>query len=271
VAEGYSLTEVSRLTALPRASITRLIQSGVVRPTRGARGEYRFGFADLVVLRTAKSLADASVPAARITRSLRRLQAQLPASVPISGLRVEVVGDAVVVSEGDAQWRPDDGQLILRFGVEPTRGGVAFIEPAKPTPKREPEIDWYERALALDTHDPAAACEAYRKALQADAKHLDAYVNLGLALHRLGDLEQAEAVYRSGLAQCGADSLLLFDLAVLLEDRKRYDDALDAYRAAVKAAPDFADAHYNLAMLCRERGLPQEAIRHLSAYKKLTA
>ena len=44
----------------------------------------------------------------------------------------------------------------------------------------------------------------------------------------------------------------------------------DAYRAALVEAPDLRDAHYNLALLCEAAGLKQEAIRHLSAYRKLS-
>ena len=46
---------------------------------------------------------------------------------------------------------------------------------------------------------------------------------------------------------------------------------MEAYRKVVTQSPDFADAHYNLALLCQKRGLAQEALRHLKAYKKLKA
>jgi len=57
---------------------------------------------------------------------------------------------------------------------------------------------------------------------------------------------------------------------VLHEDLERPDEAIDGYRAAVAAAPDFADAHFNLARLCEARGLNREAVRHWSAFRKLT-
>ena len=47
-------------------------------------------------------------------------------------------------------------------------------------------------------------------------------------------------------------------------------DAADMYREALKEAPDLPEAHYNLALLCEAAGLKQEAIRHLSAYRKLS-
>ena len=107
------------------------------------------------------------------------------------------------------------------------------------------------------------------KLIAADIPH-GAFVNLGRLLHELGRMSEAEAVYAKGLAACGADGTLLFNLAVLLEDMHRGHDAETAYRAALAAAPDLADAHFNLARLCEARGLRQDAVRHLSAFRKLT-
>ena len=64
---------------------------------------------------------------------------------------------------------------------------------------------------------------------------------------------------------------LLFNLAVLEEDLGRAAEAADHYRAALDAAPDFADAHFNLARLCEAQGRRQEAVRHLSAFRRLSA
>jgi tetratricopeptide (TPR) repeat protein len=83
-------------------------------------------------------------------------------------------------------------------------------------------------------------------------------------------MREAEDAYAKGLAACGPDGTLLFNLGVLLEDMDRSDDAAAAYRAALAVTPDLADAHFNLARLCEARGLRQDAVRHLSAFRKLT-
>jgi tetratricopeptide (TPR) repeat protein len=269
VTEGYSLREVGKLLGLSRSIVCGLIDAGFVSPTRGRRREYRFTFPDLVVLRAAQGLSEAKIPPARILRSLRRLRAQLPQQVPLAGLRIEAVGDAVVVSEGEAQWRPDDGQYVFQFQVALPEGRLAFIGPAQTRPAA-PNAQWFERALALEAKHPDKACDAYRRALRADDKHRDAYVNLGRLLHERGDLSGAETVYRDGLEHCGADAVLLFNLGVLQEDQGRAQDAANSYRAAVQDTPGLADAHFNLARLCQAMGLEQEAVRHLSAFRKLT-
>jgi tetratricopeptide (TPR) repeat protein len=263
---GYSLRDVERLLGLSRSIVSGLIEAGFVAPTRGPRREYRFTFQDLVVLRAAQGLSAAKIPPARILRSLRRLRAKLPEAVPLAGLRIAAVGDAVVVNEGPAQWQPDDGQYVLQFHVGAPGGELSFLEQA---PADAGDDDAFERGLALETTDPDAACEAYRRALEAEPAHRDAYVNLGRLLHERGRLDAAENVYRDGLRHCGADAMLCFNLAVLQEDRDRPREAIASYRAAIAAMPDFADAHFNLARLCERQGLAQEAVRHLSAFRKL--
>jgi tetratricopeptide (TPR) repeat protein len=79
-------------------------------------------------------------------------------------------------------------------------------------------------------------------------------------LHARKQFSEAEAAYREGLAQCGRDEMLFFNLAVLLEAVARPDEAADLYRAALAENPELADAHYNLALLCESAGLQQEAI-----------
>ena len=80
---------------------------------------------------------------------------------------------------------------------------------------------------------------------------------------------EAESVYRRALQQCGADSRLMFNLGVLLEDLGRTGAALEAYQAAIGEDPNLADCHYNLARLYETLGKPQHAIRHLGQYRRL--
>jgi tetratricopeptide (TPR) repeat protein len=265
-AQGYSLREVCGLLGLSRSIVSSLTDAGFVAPERGRRNEYRFTFHDLIVLRAARGLVVAGLSSARILRSLRRLKAQLPEHVPIAGLRIEANGDAVVVSEGDRRWQPDDGQYVFGFTVAEKTGVISFID--APAPATSVDDQWFEQAAALEASAPEDACAAYRRAIEADPASGPAYTNLGRLLHQLGRLSDSEAIYRQGLERCGPDATSLFNLGVLLQDANRDIEAADAYRAALAASPEMADAHYNLALVCEANGMRQEAIRHLNAYRK---
>ncbi|MEO5693066.1 MAG: MerR family transcriptional regulator, partial [Usitatibacter sp.] len=106
----YGVRDVERLLHLPRSAIRALVAAGFVVPGRGPRNQLRFSFQDLIVLRTAQALSDANVPQRRITRSMKELRRQLPASMPLSGLSIGAVADRVVVREGATRWQAESGQ-----------------------------------------------------------------------------------------------------------------------------------------------------------------
>src|SRR6059036_2863341 len=85
---GYTTEEVARLLGLSPAQIRSYTRAGFLSPSRAARGELRFSFQDLVLLRAAKGLMAARIPAAKIRGSLRRLKQQLPRGRALSELRI---------------------------------------------------------------------------------------------------------------------------------------------------------------------------------------
>ena len=90
-----------------------MARAGILTPDRGPRREYRFGFQDLVLLRSARTLLDALVPRRRVHRALRQLVRQLPEGRSASQVRLMVEGTSIVAHDGDAVWRTDDGQLVM--------------------------------------------------------------------------------------------------------------------------------------------------------------
>ena len=56
----YGVRDVEKLLRLPRSAIHGLIKAGFVSPRRGPRKAYLFSFQDLIVLRTAQTLAATS-------------------------------------------------------------------------------------------------------------------------------------------------------------------------------------------------------------------
>jgi tetratricopeptide (TPR) repeat protein len=56
---------------------------------------------------------------------------------------------------------------------------------------------------------------------------------------------------------------------VLLEDLERRPEALESYKAALRADPSLIDAHYNAALLYEKLGRPRDALRHMAQYRRL--
>jgi tetratricopeptide (TPR) repeat protein len=263
---SYSVREVAAMLGLSAAQIRAYAHQGFLQPERGPRGELRFGFHDLVILRTAGELAAANVPQRKVRRVLQRLREQLPQDRSLTGIRIAADGDRVVVSDGGPAWNPESGQILLDFSVEELAEKTAAIES-----QRSPEVDeLYEVACEVEASSPDQAHQLYQRLLQLDPDHVDAHVNLGRLLHEDGAPAAAEQHYRRALEIDPEHETAAFNLGVALEDIGRFRDAIEAYQRALELDPQNADAHFNLAGLYERRGEKAAALRHLKTYKRLT-
>lgn len=264
----YGVRDVEKLLRLPRSAIHGLIKAGFVAPARGPRNAYRFSFQDLIILRTAQTLAAANVPAKRITKSLKELRRQIPDTMPLSGLAISAVGDRVVVKEGSSRWQAGSGQYVLAFDGDPAAGVMRIME-QKPAPANDNADEWFEKGCASESADAEAARALYAHALAANPSHISATINLGRLLHEAGHLEEAERIYRQAVAAGAIDALLWYNLGVLLTDMDRNDHALEAYEEALRINPRMADCYYNMALLCEALKQYKQAIRHMAQYRRL--
>jgi tetratricopeptide (TPR) repeat protein len=272
---GYTTRDVARVLKLTVAQVRGFARDGLFTPERGTRGDHRYSFQDLVILRTAKALVAARVPTRRIRGALRRLRQELPRGRSLAELRITAEGDRVVVHDGQAAWNPESGQLQLDFQVADlaTRAAPVARRAAQAARDAEQELDasdWYALGLDLEAVDPDEARDAYRRTLELDAHHADAHVNLGRLLHEEGLVVEAEGHYRQALAADAEHTTAAFNLGIALEDLGRPSDAIEAYRLALATDRQCADAHYNLSRLYEKVGKKAAALRHLSAYRRLT-
>jgi len=280
-AAGYATRDVAALLGLSVTQVRALIRDGLLSPALGARGEYRFSFQDLILLRTAKALLAANVPRRRIRTALQKLQEQLPAGQPLTGVRITAQDHHVVVRDGQEVWNPESGQTLLDFQVADLEREASLIrhsgrkreESDLSAPLRQaPETAeaWYAQGCDLEAdEDLEAALAAYRRALEIDPGLPDAHLNLGRLRHEMGDLAAAEDHYRAAAEAQPDEPTTAFNLGVVLQDRGRLAEAAAAYEQALALDGRFADAHYNLAGIHETLGRRQAAFRHLRTYKTL--
>jgi tetratricopeptide (TPR) repeat protein len=168
------------------------------------------------------------------------------------------------VREGAREWEAS-GQYALPLVTRPVAGQVAELRPAAQVPAAALAHDYFQRGHMLEETDVTAARAAYLAALSVQEDHLEARINLGRLLHLDGQLKDAERLYRQAKT---SSALLSFNLAILLEDLKREEEAVAAYRDALAQDPLLCDAHFNLSRLHEKANRPREALRHLLAYKR---
>lgn len=273
---SYSVREVSAMLGLSAAQIRSWAARGFLTPERDGDGDLRFGFQDLVILRTAGELTAANIPTRKIRRVLSSVREQLPAGRSIAAVRIAADGERVVVRDGKTVWNPESGQSLFDFSVaeiaEKTKP-VALAAVREARAREEDDLDadaWYELAADLELSDPAEARAAYEKTIALDPAHIEAHVNLGRLLHEDGAPAEAEKHYRAALAADPSHAVAAFNLGVALDDLGRLPEAAAAYRRAIEIDPDNPDAHYNLAGVLERQNDKAGAVRHLTRYRALT-
>jgi tetratricopeptide (TPR) repeat protein len=260
--QQYSLADLKRLFGLPPALIRKLSDAGfITRPL--ARGKTRYTFQDLLVLRVAGALKAAKIATAKIVAALEQIRSTLPED-RLPAIALAASGRDVAVREGSRE-REASGQYALPLSTRPAPGPVAKLRPSAEPPAIELANDHYLRGHQLEESDITAARAAYLAALAVHEDHLDARINLGRLLHLDGQLEAAERLYRQARS---SSALLSFNLAILLEDLHREEEAMAAYRDALAQDPLLHDAHFNLSRLHEKANRPRDALKHLLAYRR---
>src|SRR3954453_12783158 len=109
----YTVREVATVLGVKPGRLRAYLRAGLVTPQRGERGELRFSFQDLALLRKAEGLVTQRIAPRHVHDALRHLRRQLGDDVPLSGVQLEAEGRAVVVSDGAKRWDPSSGQVYF--------------------------------------------------------------------------------------------------------------------------------------------------------------
>ena len=266
---GYSTREVADLIGLKTDQIRHYVRRDLVHPAKGERGEYRFHFQDVVLLRTAKALLDADVSTRKAYKVLLKLKDELDQVKSLAAVRIFADGNNVVVREENQLWNAESGQGHLDFSVRELASNVAEIANKNlDAARRAGDLDsdeWYNLGLDLEEVDPDKAPEAYMRAIELDADNADAHVNLGRLLQIKGDLKRAKRHYERALKAVSSHQLAYYNLGTIFDELDELEQATRYYRRA----PGVPEAHYNLARIFEVKGDELSAQRHLRRYRQL--
>jgi TolA-binding protein len=157
--------------------------------------------------------------------------------------------------DGKARWT-----TFQRLEKAWSGGGHAaiLIQPRTQSPALTADL---RNAVALeDRGDYAGAAAAYRTLLDQHPDSLLAWTNLGNAETQLGHRKEAEEAFRRAVALDGNSADALNNLAWLLYEEKRYDEAEPlARRAAAQHGPDAYVVLDTLARILAAKGSCTEA------------
>lgn len=160
-----------------------------------------------------------------------------------------------------------DAYSFLRAGMANERSGN-YVDAVKSYLKgleAEPENVELLNSMGFALFQQGNSEEALaplEKALEIDPKHYKAHNNMALVSIDLGELELAEIHYRESLA-IEPQATIYNDLGYVLERQGMVDEAIEAYRGALKVDPESATSRFNLATHLAREGDYAEAEKHL--------
>ena len=231
----------------------------------------KFGFADLIALKTLQKLRENRIPNVRIKASLSSLTEKLSGiERPLWELKITSDGRKIAVELPGGKMEALTGQMLFNFDAASLRP-VTELEKDAGRPATEKLIEaerWFQRGLDLEEagESPAAVTEAYQRVLELNPKAAGAWVNIGTIYYRQGAVEQAETCYRQALKIWPKYALAHFNLGNVCEELEKLADAVEHYGEALQQERDYADAHYNLALVYERMGEPMPAAKQWRAY-----
>ena len=278
-AHAWSREEVRRLLPVSERQLRSWQKQQFVVSTD------RFGFSDLLALKTLMALRDSRIPAAEIRRTLDAIRARIgDVANPLSEMRLYSDGRRIRIQFEGRRMEAKTGQLLLDFdqteisrllsfpGCDRAKETEGAPSPALGQHVRRAEAEmWFERGLQLE-QDGAPLDEVistYQKALTIDPTSAGALVNLGTVYFNARAFREAERYYRDALAADPEYALAHFNLGNLFDEIGDRVRALQHYQTALRLNPNYADAHYNIALLYQCVNQPLKAVRHWKSYLRL--
>jgi len=252
--------EIERLAGLSPNLVSCLVLFDVLEPVDDG-----FAYRDLVAAREAARLLKSGVAIGDVLEAsiaLRRRGGHLAEARLTEGPAGELVREIA------GQLAELSGQLTMRL-EQKARSIDDLLVAAE-----QAEMDG----------DLAAAESLYTTAMRADTVDPVLPFNLGNVFQAQGRSTEAKIAWQIAVARDPAFAEAWYNLAMAAEDEQQTDLAIAEYRRAVQAQSDYADAHFNLALLLTRLDRCTEALpvwervlelepssRHASAAQKAIA
>jgi Flp pilus assembly protein TadD len=267
----YSTAELSRILGVPGPKVRSWVRQGLIVPaSTDGRVDY-FDFRQVAAVRHIQDLIGRGVAPGTIRHSLERVKAWLPdvddALAVLSRLQPE---HGLHLQLDDGSNAEPSGQLRLPLGREgesadrPGKGADAVAEGRDALRSGQ---EWLAEGRTLeDAGDLDAAERAYKKALMRGAPEDEAAFRLAHVFVAKGQKAEALERFRQAVdarPQFGEAWNLM---AGLLTELERFDEAIAAGETALVHEPENPGAHFNIALALLATGRGFEARRHGRVY-----
>ncbi|MCI0358870.1 MAG: protein kinase [Planctomycetaceae bacterium] len=209
---------------------------------------------------------------------MRRWLSEVVGAIERNPWRTEVrraceVGDqaklALLIEKTDIDGHPPSFLLWVRRRLQPPDGLVA-LEFLRRIQRAHPGDFWANTDLGmtlLRAKQPAEAIRYFTASLALRPNNPGALVNRATALKGAGELEPAAVDLRQAIKKAPAYATAHYNLGNTLRDMGQSEEAIAAFEEVLRLKPDYWEARNNLALLLRTKGwLPPAPSQELRAH-----
>ena len=287
--ELYSVRDVAKLFAVQESRLRYWMQTGFVGPTVRKGGRFYYTFRDLCAVKAAKDLLAAGLSAQKVRKNLEALRRTLPGDVhPALRMRICSDGESLVALADDVAFVPATGQVVMAFNLPSLGGQIAELLPAS---RNEPAVPQAGRGRRHRGQPRAHRVHLLRRGLRRRGSRRSRRGRRALhprprrrpPARRRHDQPGQPAPPprrhrrrpRHVRARPRCTTRRRPRPATTSATCSRIwastDLAIAELSRVTQAAPDFADAHYNLGLALVRVGGTAQARRHLQRYLELDA
>ena len=266
----YARQDVLRILRLNPRQLVAWERAGLIASLQ------EYSFENLVQLRKLRDLRATRISSKSIRASVDAMQRVAGMTNPMLEASAVQRGSRIAFRHCGALVDPLRQQLMFDFdAVAQTQLSVVGAPAAErePTlPERQAQAqEMFLRAVSLE-ENPATLRDAiavYEEILLLLPTHAPSCINLGTIHYNKRQYRLAEEFYRRATEADPEYALAFFDLGNVLDELQRLGDAIVAYQTAIRLVPQYADAHYNLALAYERKGEKRRALRHWTMYMRL--
>jgi tetratricopeptide (TPR) repeat protein len=295
--DHYTLAMLAELLNVPATMVRQWRRRGWLRESATVQKLPYFARTEILAAQRLAQLAKNGLSTGDIAKKLAALQFQFPdLERPIASLELRVDGRDIFLQK-DGEWVNAVGQQFFNFTgqTESHSGGVSVdSQLANGVSGESGDFSYFNSAFQTSPFHFSGG----------DAPDKEELCRMAYYYEEQGELAQAIEFFRAALAAGGPDAMICFQLGELLyrlDDknaaRERYYMAIEidenfvearanlgcvlaetgelelamfTFQGALRYHPDYADVHYQLALVLQKLGKTLEADQHSQRFRELT-